>query len=221
MRRRRDQESLRRAVYRRDAAGEDLARYAAAAGRRPRRLRRALVPVLVAALGGAALGIGVLVRPAPPPYPVVASTPVPVLGDDEDRLDAARDLAALFGQRKPFLGLYLAQHRTALSASIRSDSIAVDGTGTGPLVLSLRGIATPGQATGLLTVLLTCDRSTRYSWVLGGAGAASRTGASGDDCGGSIVTATFVPRPHHVPTTIRVDVPKGVRTIVEVDLSRY
>jgi hypothetical protein len=219
MRRRRDREALRLAVFRPGATPADRDRYAAATGRR--RGRVLVVSALAVALAGGAIGTGLLARPAPPPYPTVASTPIPVLGDDEDRLDAAHDLAALFGQRKPFLGLYLAQHRTALSASIRSDSIAVDGAGTGPTTVSLRGITTPGQATGLLTVLLTCDRPARYSWVLGGAGAASRTGGSGADCSGAIVTATFVPRPHHVPTSIRIDVPEGVRTIVEVDLSRY
>lgn len=221
MRRRREREALRLAVFRPGATEADRARYAAATGRGGRRRRIVAVTALAAVLAGAGIAIGVLARPAAPPYPTVASTPIPVLGDDEDRLDAGRDLAALFGERKPFLGLYLARHRTGLSASIRSDSIAVDGTGTGPTTVSLRGITTPGQATGLLTVLLTCDRRARYSWVLGGAGAASRTGASGDDCSGAIVTATFVPRPHHVPTSIRIDVPKGVRTIVEVDLSRY
>jgi len=218
MRRRRDREALRIAAYRPGAAA-DRERSASTTGRRRRRL--VVGAALAAALAGTGIGAAVLARPAAPSSPSVASTPIPVLGDDEDRLDAARDLVALFGERKPFLGLYLAQHRTALSASIRSDSIAVDGTGTGPTTVSLRGITTPGQATGLLTVLLTCDRSARYSWVLAGAGAASRTVGSGADCSGAIVTATFVPRPHHVPTSIRIDVPKGVRTIVEVDLSRY
>lgn len=231
---RKDLEALRLAVFRPGATAEDRARYAEARGPEDggagpgapvaarRRRRRALaIPAIVLVLCGTAAAIGVLARPAAPPYPTVASTPIPVLGDDEARLDARRDLAALFDEPKPFLGLYLAQHRTALSASIRSDSIAVDGEGTGRTTVSLRGITTPGQATGLLTVLLTCDRPARYSWVLSGSGAASRTGGSGDDCSGAIVTATFVPRPHHVPTRIRIDVPAGVRTIVEVDLSRY
>lgn len=235
-----DLDALRSALYRPEATEEDRRRYAAAVAEtnrearivvstaaRPRRRRRA--PLLIAAAmvvaGGAAAAGAVLARPAPPPYPTVASTPIALLGDEEDRTVSRDDLAALFDDPKPFLGLYLAQHRTALSASLRTDSIAVDGRGTGPTTVSLVGIATPGQPTGLLTVLLACDRHAAYSWVLTGpddaAGRPVRTGASGQDCGDGIVTATFVPKANHVPTRIRITVPEGVRTIVEVDLSKY
>ena len=87
------------------------------------------------------------------------------------------------------------------------------------------GIATPGQATGLMTVLLACDRPAAYSWVLTGPrdahGRPVRIGASGADCGGGIETATFVPKPGYLPTRIRITVPEGVRAVVEVDLSKY
>jgi hypothetical protein len=162
-----------------------------------------------------------LTRPAPkPPYPTVASTPIALTGSEGERAVSRADLQTLFLAPKPFLGLYLSQHPTALSASIRTDSIAVDGQGTGPTTVSLDGIATPGQPTGLMTVLLACDRRAAYSWVLSGP-RRTRTGASGADCGGGIVTATFVPKPNRIPTSIRITVPKGVHVIVEVDLSKY
>lgn len=234
-----DLDALRSALYRPGASEEDRRRYAAAVAEtnreagsvvptaaRPRRRRRAplLIAAAVVVAAGAAAAGAVLARPAPPPYPTVASTPIALLGDEVDRTVSRDDLAALFDERQPFLGLYLARHRTALSASIRTNSIAADGRGTGPTTVSLVGIATPGQPTGLMTVLLTCDRAASYSWVLTGPDDAAgpvRTGASGPDCGGRIVTATFVPKANHVPTRIRITVPEGVRTIVEVNLSKY
>lgn len=193
---------------------------------RPRRRpRRSFVVAGVAAavvvIAAGTVTAVLATRPAPrPPYPVVASTPIPLIGDEGEQEVSRADLRTLFDDSKPFLGLYLAQHPTALSASLRTDSIAVDGHGTGPTTVSLAGIATPGQATGLMTVLLTCDRSAAYSWVLTGP-KHTRTGASGADCSGAIVTATFVPKPNRVPTTIRITVPEHVRVIVEVDLSKY
>jgi hypothetical protein len=190
---------------------------------RPRRRRRRVVPVVavVVVIAAAVVVTVVLTRPAPkPPYPTVASTPIALIGDAGERTVSKADLQTLFDDPKPFLGLYLSQHATSLSSSLRTDSIAVDGHGTGPTTVSLVGIATPGQATGLMTVLLACDRSAAYSWVLTGP-RATRTGATGSDCSGGIVTATFVPRPNRVPTSIRITVPKGVRVIVEVDLSKY
>jgi hypothetical protein len=233
-----DLEALRSALYRPGATEEDRRRYAEALAARPqrpvdvvplrRRRRRPLVLAVAGAvviLAGAAVAVGTLTRPAIPPYPMVASTPIALLGDEEDRTASREDLAALFDDSEPFLGLYLARHRTALSASLRTDSIAVDGRGTGPTTVSLAGIATPGQATGLMTVLLACDRRSHYSWVLTGPAGTSgrpvRTGAAGSDCGDGIVTATFVPKAGHLPARIRITVPEGVRTIIEVDLSKY
>lgn len=232
-----DLDALRAALYRPGATEEDRARYAVAVERagvdpdaevasprpRRRRLRRRTLAVEVVA---AVVVIGVVVtvlltRPAPKPaYPTVASTPIALTGSTEEQAVSRADLRTLFLAPEPFLGLYLSQHPTALSASIRTDSIAVDGRGTGPTTVSLDGIATPGQPTGLMTVLLACDRSAAYSWVLTGP-KRTRTGASGSDCGGGVVTATFVPKPNRIPTSIRITVPKGVRVIVEVDLSKY
>jgi hypothetical protein len=226
-----DVDALRAALYRPGATEADRARYALAAGRpaptgepHPPRRRRRRPIVIVAAAGvvvAAAAATTLLVRPAPKPqYPTVASTPIALIGDAGEQAVSKSDLQTLFDDPKPFLGLYLSRHSTSLSSSLRTDSIAVDGKGTGPTTVSLEGITTPGQATGLMTVLLSCDRSTSYTWVLSGP-RRTRTGASGDDCGGRIVTATFVPKADRVPTSIRVTVPKGVRVVVEVDLSKY
>lgn len=235
-----DLDALRAAVYRPGATEEDRRRYAAAlpgpvgaaVGAAPRaqvggRRRRGIVASASAVVVLAVVGvlIAVAARPSPPPYPVVASTPIPFIGDADEIAVSRADLRTLFLDAEPFLGLFLAEHRTGLSSSLRTDSIAVDGRGTGPTTVSLAGIATPGQATGLMTVLLACDRRAAYSWVLTGPpdakGRPVRIGASGSDCGTGIETATFVPRPDHVPTRIRITVPEGVRTIVEVDLSKY
>ena len=92
---REDLEALRRAVFRREATPEDRARYAvahAAAGtggavpavvRRGRARRAVVASAVVLLLAGGAAAVGALARPAPPPYPQVASTPIPVLGGDE------------------------------------------------------------------------------------------------------------------------------------------
>jgi hypothetical protein len=232
-----DVDALRAALYRPGATEEDRARFAAASARpevpqaepdrpatRSRRRRRPAIPGAVAAVAVVAAAAGatvLLTRPAPrPEYPTVASSPIALIGDPGEQAVSRADLATLFDDAKPFLGLYLSRHATSLSSSLRTDSIAVDGRGSGPTTVSLTGIATPGQATGLMTVLVTCDRSAAYSWLLTGP-KRTRTGASGPDCGGRIVTATFVPKANRVPTSIRVTVPKGVRVIVEVDLSQY
>lgn len=234
--------ALRRRLYRPNATDEDRRRYereltrsaaaaVAAQPAPPARSRRwspdrargpaaAVAALLVLVVGS------LIARATTEPWPIVSAQRIELLGGPAQQAGARADLALLFGRRDPFLGLYLAQHRTTLSASLRSDSVAIDGRGTGPTTVSLAGIASPGQATGLMTVLFACDRpGTAWSWVVEGPpdadGRPVRTGARGGDCGSGITTATFVPRPHHVPSQIRIAVPAGVRSIVEVDLSAY
>lgn len=191
---------------------------------RPQRARAAVIAGGAVAAAVALIGGGIALSggsgATPRATPSVQSTPIPYLGGPAAVSRSRADLAALFDHpQDAFLGLFLAQHRTALSSSIRTNSIAKDATAVGPHMFSLAGIQND-QPTGLLTVLLTCSRSAPYSWDLIAPGA-KPVHVRGAECHGHVVSATFVPEPHHVPTGLRVVVPRGVRVLVEADLSRY
>lgn len=132
------------------------------------------------------------------------------------------DLAALFSAADPDLQTYLLRHDVALTSQVHSEGDRLRRTATGSTDIDLRSLQN-GPA-GRLTLLLTCDRSARYSWRMSAPGPEhhepTTVSASGSQCAGHVIAATFAPQHGRVPTRLVLTLPAGVRSLIEVDLSR-
>lgn len=164
---------------------------------------------------------------APTAAPSARSTPVAMLGEEENRQRQVVALAHLFDDvGRADLHTYLVTHYFGAVVDPATVLASVHGHGAGRHVFDLGRLADAATASGPrddVTVLLTCDRSAAYRWTLSSPGLEhdepTSIGASGPECFGHVVAATVRPPIGATPTRLEVIVPDGVRVLVSVVLN--
>lgn len=154
---------------------------------------------------------------------VPVATPVALLGDLENRQRQQFALATLFDDtRAADLHQFLLTHHFVGLVDLAAGATPVIGSATGPSSFDL-GHLYDDTSGGAVSVFLTCDRSSSYSWALASPGplhddpVSVRSG--GSECSGHVFTATLRPTERQRPTRLDVVVPEGVRVLVTVLVS--
>ena len=191
------------------------------------RLRR----ITVAALAGVVVAGVVVLQTTSRPHvvsgvlrssepPRAVSTPIPLHGDPENRQRQQYALRHLFdGTGEEDLRVYLRVH--GFSGALETTPVVgvVNGRARGAQAFDLGTLAS-GTAQGTITVLLTCDRTSTYSWTLISPGPEhddpTSVHAAGRDCSGHVVAGSVRAHGGWLPTRLEVRVPAGIRTIVTV-----
>lgn len=148
------------------------------------------------------------------------STPIPLLGDLENRQRQESALRELFANPSAAdLQIYLLDHHFSGAVASLDHSNSVSGTAVGAHTFDLGSIAAITSPTHM-TVLITCDRPSKFTWRLVSFGVEhddpTSIRSTGSECSKSVVAASVHIAGGHAPAHLELGVPKAVRVIITV-----